>query len=239
MDTLRYPLLNTIGLWFFYRFADTIITPSEGSRNDLITTYSIPPSLAVTVRNWTKIPPMLEYKKTIDIISISRFVKGKQLFIFLEAIKELSDRGYKNIKVKLIGDGPEKSRYALYIQKHGLKQIISILPPQKNTDRLYNRAKIFVCTSPYNHEGFPLTVLEAMAHGAAVITTDFGSTREVITHGDNGFIVQNQTELVDSIILLLENNKKRRLIAKSAYTYIRKHHTDTLINKYIHYLHLL
>lgn len=62
---------------------------------------------------------------------------------------------------------------------------------------------------PSYREGTPRTVLEAMAMGRPVITTDAPGCRETVVHGDNGFLVpvQSVDELVSAMIRFIENPK--------------------------------
>lgn len=79
---------------------------------------------------------------------------------------------------------------------------------------------------PSYREGTPRTVLEAMAMGRAIITTDAPGCRETVVHGENGFLVPVKAvdELADSMIKFIENRdliismgKKSRLIAEEKY----------------------
>lgn len=63
---------------------------------------------------------------------------------------------------------------------------------------------------PSYREGTPRTVLEAMAMGRAVITTDAPGCRETVVDGDNGFLVpvQDVSALAESMIKLIENREQ-------------------------------
>jgi glycosyltransferase involved in cell wall biosynthesis len=72
--------------------------------------------------------------------------------------------------------------------------------------RLYSQSDIFV--SPSLEDGVPGPVIEAMAHGCAVITTDVSGASEVVTDGYNGRIIPiNDPEAMASAILSLASNK--------------------------------
>ena len=79
---------------------------------------------------------------------------------------------------------------------------------------------------PSYREGTPRTVLEAMAMGRPIITTDAPGCRETVVNGDNGFLVpvKNSQILAEKMIYFIENpsaiesmGKASRLIAEEKY----------------------
>lgn len=77
---------------------------------------------------------------------------------------------------------------------------------EKNDVRPYiEKSSIFVL--PSYHEGTPKSVLEAMAMGKAIITTDTPGCKETVNNGENGYLVElkNIEELTEKIIYLLNN----------------------------------
>ena len=59
--------------------------------------------------------------------------------------------------------------------------------------KFYREADVFVLLSHW--EGVPLSILDAMAHGAIVIATDVGAVAEVVAHEVNGFLIQDGEDL--------------------------------------------
>ncbi|MOA07937.1 N,N'-diacetylbacillosaminyl-diphospho-undecaprenol alpha-1,3-N-acetylgalactosaminyltransferase [compost metagenome] len=79
---------------------------------------------------------------------------------------------------------------------------------------------------PSYREGTPRTVLEAMAMGRAVITTDAPGCRETVSDGDNGFLVPVKavSELVEAMLRLIKEpglaarmGQRSRQIAEEKY----------------------
>jgi glycosyltransferase involved in cell wall biosynthesis len=62
-----------------------------------------------------------------------------------------------------------------------------------------------------HHEGLPIVLLEAGASDCAVITTDRGGVREVITDGQNGLITKPKVSEVEGSIMKLIEDKRLRL----------------------------
>jgi len=87
---------------------------------------------------------------------------------------------------------------------------------------IYSRSLVWILSS--RSEGFPNPVLEAMACGCAVVATDCGGTRDIITNGENGFIVEvgNVGEIVDKVKLLLNNSALRKTIVRNSREIIKR-----------------
>ena len=77
--------------------------------------------------------------------------------------------------------------------------------------KLFLKSDIFVFPS-IEAEGQPLVILEAMAAGLPIITTDQGCIRETIIDGENGFIIEenNISRLADKVLQLISNNMLRQ-----------------------------
>jgi L-malate glycosyltransferase len=83
--------------------------------------------------------------------------------------------------------------------------------PDRKTlrERIYNASSVYLC--PSWSEGWGLPVLEAMACGCAIVTTDNGGIRDFVEHGANGFVVPPRSpgELGAALVRLLEDSRQR------------------------------
>jgi glycosyltransferase involved in cell wall biosynthesis len=95
----------------------------------------------------------------------------------------------------------------------------------------YSCSKVWFLAS--NSEGFPGTVLEAMACGCAVVATDCGGPRDIIVDGENGFLAEvgNVKEIVSKIKLLLDNEDLRQRMAKNAIETIKGFSWDVAVSE--------
>jgi len=111
-----------------------------------------------------------------------------------------------------------------------------INPTQKEIGECMRKSDIYVCASHY--ESFCLPVLEAMASGAAVITTDNGGIRDFVKDGENGLIIgkNNIADMIEKITMLINDTKLRQNIAaaamEAAQAFDWEYTTDKLINYY-------
>lgn len=102
--------------------------------------------------------------------------------------------------------------------------------------RLLSQADLFVFT-PREPEGHPWSVIEAMAAGVPVITTDRGAITESIAHGINGFIVEShQPEAIALRIEQLIDDRELRteMGIKNRKDYLEKYTENVMIEKYRH-----
>jgi glycosyltransferase involved in cell wall biosynthesis len=100
--------------------------------------------------------------------------------------------------------------------------------------KLLINSDIFVFPTFYKYEGHPLVILEAMAAGLPIITTDRGAIRETVVDGENGFIVekQNPKQIAERIIQLLEDVDLRKKMGKKSRERFLKYYTkDKFINR--------
>ena len=93
----------------------------------------------------------------------------------------------------------------------------------------YNQADIYVCSS--RDEVLPLTVLEAMSQGLAVIATEVGGIPEIIENGVNGVLVpkDNVMRLTEELTQLINNEELRMRLGKNA---ARKFEESFTLEKY-------
>jgi glycosyltransferase involved in cell wall biosynthesis len=111
------------------------------------------------------------------------------------------------------------------------RRIYHRLPSVETAREIYSQSLVWFLGS-YS-EGFSLPILEAMACGCAVVATDCGGPRDIITDGENGFLVEvgDIRQIVDRIKLLLDNPELRQqLVGKSRET-VNKFSWDNSVNK--------
>jgi glycosyltransferase involved in cell wall biosynthesis len=124
---------------------------------------------------------------TFLVITTGSLAWVKGLEYALLAVRQLKDDGVP-ISFEIIGDGPERGRVLFTIHDLGLQDCVSLagrLPPPQVRERL-QQADVFVLSSL--SEGISNALLEAMACGLPVVTTDCGGMREAVTHGMEGFV---------------------------------------------------
>ncbi|MEJ2307582.1 MAG: glycosyltransferase [candidate division WOR-3 bacterium] len=74
------------------------------------------------------------------------------------------------------------------------------------------------------YEGFPVSILEAMACGLPVVATEVGGVKEIISDGKNGFLVEpgNSNALAEKIKELLEDKKMRKDFGEAGFKRVKE-----------------
>lgn len=94
-------------------------------------------------------------------------------------------------------------------------------------NRLYTEADVLVLASRY--EGFPMTIMEAMAQGTVPVTTDVGGISGHVKHGSNGLLIKAESEeeivalLTELLSRLADDRKMLKQLSLNAYEYAREH----------------
>ncbi len=142
---------------------------------------------------------------------VSRLLWSKGIQEFLDAAQELSTK-FRNATFLLVGGVENKSPDSV-----PESFITSVLPENvrwlnffSDVRELMALSDIIVLPSYYG-EGLPYVLLEAMAMSKAIVTTDNVGCREVVDHGENGYIVpvRDSHALAEAIGILLEDEDKR------------------------------
>lgn len=136
----------------------------------------------------------------IAVFFVGRISPEKNPDVFLKAAKEVTDKS-SAVKFFVIGDGPIKPMVEDMVESIG-KDSVRYLGYQSEIARYLSSADIFVL--PSSIEGFPLSILEAMAMRLAIISSDVGAVAEVLDNGADGIIVTPGvvSEITDAVLLL-------------------------------------
>ena len=134
-------------------------------------------------------------------LCISRLIKDKGVFEYLEACEQIK-KNNPNVRCLLVGpyDSNPSSLHPEELQRFIDNGVIEYFGEQ--TDVVPYLAQCSVYVLPSYREGTPKTVLEAMACGRAVITTDAPGCRETVDDKVNGLLVPVKD--VDSIVEAME-----------------------------------
>ncbi len=119
---------------------------------------------------------------------VGRLAQEKDIPRILKAFSILH-REYQDTKLRLVGDGEEKEKIESLIGSLGVSDAVVV---QQWTNDVWNemaRADVFLLAS--KHEAYALTLIEALAVGLPVITTDVGCVGEVVLDDVHGIVVHD------------------------------------------------
>ena len=129
---------------------------------------------------------------------------------------------YRELKYKFI----DRNNFYiyLYLQTLFLNLITSLYKYLKDSS---------VCILPSYHEGLPRSILEAMATGRPIITTNAPGCRETVLNGLNGFLIpiKNTDLLIKKIEYFINNPNKISIMGDESYKIVKQKFDINLINK--------
>ena len=166
-----------------------------------------------------------EYKvgsKTFVLGLMSWFTQKKGIHYLMQAILELKKKG-SDVKLKLAGDGPLKSEFLEFIEKNHLTNMINYVGKVKGEEKqkFYNSINAFVLPSislKNDQDGIPVVLMEAIAYGLPIISTEVSGIPEICIDNYNGFLIKEKDvdSIVDSVVNLCENKDKIELFSKNS-----------------------
>lgn len=201
---------------------DCIIGCSEGVRNALLG-HGFPAEKVIAISNGIRIEPYRHaathpwHEREAGIVMAARFARQKDHATLLHAIALLRSRGLTPA-VYLAGGGKLSYQYAAkrLANKLGLQGQVHFLGFCKDVPGLLMRQKICVLASHY--EGMPLSLIEGMAAGCAVVGSRVVGVQEVINDGVNGLLVNHAdpVAMADALEYLLQNTEDASQMAAQA-----------------------
>ena len=123
-------------------------------------------------------------KKFLAVGRFSHLHKGFDLLIEAFRIFAKNDQEWM---LDIVGEGVEEPMYRQLIKKYKLENRITIHPFTNNIQQYYSEAQVYVLSSRW--EGFGLVLVEAMAHGLPIISSDLPTSLEIM--GDFGMYFTN------------------------------------------------
>lgn len=157
----------------------------------------------VSLRNW------YGYKeKDFIMIYVGELSSRKNQSHAIHMMRKLKQK-VPDCKLILVGDGEKRNEYQELIKKLDLEENIELLGFRSDISELMSLSDIAISCS--RQEGLPVNVMEAMATGLPIVVTNCRGNRDLIHHGENGFVVQqNDTEKFSQYIEKLVHSKPLR-----------------------------
>ena len=165
----------------------------------------------------------------VIITCISRLRPRKGHLYLLEAIALLKEET-KNVDVWIVGDGEMRESLEEQVKALQLENVF-FLGSRNDIPKLLNMTDIFVL--PTTSDTLPISIIEAMFAGKAIITTNCGGILEIIQDDETGLIVEQKSsqDLAEKISRLIQNDSFREILANNAQTFANTHLTSALMAK--------
>lgn len=154
---------------------------------------------------------------TKRILSIGRLEEQKNQTLLIDAFREIHQE-HPDYKLDIYGEGSLKSSLLDLISRYELDKYVTLKGHTKEVHKELEMSEIFVLPSDY--EGMSNALLEAMAIGVPVVSTDhpIGGAKAVIINGENGLLteVRSKKQLVDAIQKIIDNPALAREMSVNA-----------------------
>lgn len=203
-----------------YNKADVVLAQCKDMQDDLEDVFQINKTKLKFIYNPLDIEKiqtaMIEKnpydRNKINLVSVGRLTEQKGFDVLIRAIKLVSNR-YPNIRLTILGDGEMKHQLIELVDKLDLNNQVVFESFKTNPYPYYHYSDMYILSSRY--EGFPNTLLEALACKTKVIATNCkNGPREIIGENQYGYLVEveNPKNLADEIInyIGLDNKTSNR-----------------------------
>jgi glycosyltransferase involved in cell wall biosynthesis len=219
--------------------ADAVVAVSKGAANELAA-IGIPKNKLAVVYNPVLYPEMLQsaqvppthpwflHHTEAIILGVGRLAPQKDFHTLLDAFALV--RRQTAAKLLLLGEGPERGALADMISQLGLEDSVQLLGQVQNPLSYMRHADLFVLSSRF--EGLPTVLIEALAVGVPIVSTDCPSgPREILQNGALGVLVPVADPEALAQAIVIELTKERGLPA-DATPQLEKYTRDYAVSAY-------
>jgi len=160
----------------------------------------------------------------------------KSLYYMPYVIEVLGDLlRKKNYKCIVLGGGPEKAVLEEEVKQKNLDDIIYILGEKPNVEiqKYYQLAELFI--NPTFTEGFPRVLIEAMASGLPIVTTNAGGIKDILGSRQLAYMVDinDRDAFSEKLKSLLEDKNTQLELKEENLQRVKRYSTENVANMYI------
>jgi glycosyltransferase involved in cell wall biosynthesis len=152
----------------------------------------------------------------LKLIAVGRLVPLKAFDVLVSAVSELVNQGLDNLLVLIVGEGVERLRLEKLIQDLRIGSYVKLMGLRHDVMELMKACDLFALPSRY--EGLSIAMIEAMACGLPIISSDVRGLKDYIKHEQNGLIfpVDDHKALAKSILRIANNKNLRERLSCGA-----------------------
>jgi len=227
-EVIQEFLKNAVHRWLrdFMQKCQHIIIPSESMKEILVRDYGLEDRFTVIptgtdlepfmCADWKSLRQEKGWQDETVLISVGRLAAEKNWDTLLQAFAKVYS-GNPKLRLVLIGDGPAKETLAALASELGIAERVTFtgaLPFEEIPCHL-KAADAFTFASVTETQG--LVTIEAMAAGLPIVAVDGSGTRDIVDHGKQGFLVENDADaLAKGIKKLLADPQRLKRFSNNA-----------------------
>lgn len=182
--------------------------------------------------------PQPEFKKTaiyqqneqtINIVFVGRISYQKNPTLALKVLHALPEQ----YRLTLFCDNKDDKELLETVFQLKLGNRIDIIDDEKQTSSILHHFDLLLMTSRY--EGMPLCVIEAMASGLPVVSSNTCGLNELVHDGKNGFLISGDdaNEYANKITSIFSNTNTRSSMSETSKSLYENHHTVSVMSQKI------
>ncbi len=228
---------------YFYNAADLTIAVSKGVRDDIIGSFGVREDKVKVIYNPIDIEGIQIRKNepvsTTDwfngslpvVISVGSFAERKAPDYLIRAFKMVRSR--LACRLVFLGEGPRKEELVNLCRELDVEKDVAFLGFMENPHKYVARSSVFVLSS--NWEGFGNVLVEAMACGTPVISSDCPSgPNEIIANNVTGILVpvKDAAGLAAAIYELISDKEKALKYSRKAKESINRFSIKNILEEY-------
>jgi glycosyltransferase involved in cell wall biosynthesis len=220
---------------FLARYTDKVVAVSEPVREDILRYDRIPPEKVTVITNGVDVARFsgaedIETRAGLGIEpdalvigTVARLTPQKDTVTLLEAVARLEDRS--GLKVLIVGDGPLREELTARARELGISEQVIFAGIRRDIPELLSAMDIFVLPSLW--EGMPNALIEALASGKAVVTSDIQPFTAIVDSDDIGltFPQRDLAALSSQLARLIEDEELRKTLGTNALKRAEERHS--------------
>jgi len=221
---------------------DVILPMSEREKQDLIKLGCSPQKIVVhrmgvDLSKFIFAPRRPRDDGKIHLLTVARLAEKKGVEYGIRAVANVL-RKYPYIEYNIAGDGPLRSDLANLIDTLDINDEVKLLgwKRQEEIVELMKRADILLAPSVTSEdgdqEGIPVVLMEALAQGLPVLSTQHAGIPELVQDGKSGFLVPERdvNALTERLEFLVQHQGLWPEMGRAGRDYVERHHDINKLN---------
>lgn len=157
----------------------------------------------------------------VKLLYVGRLSAEKNIPLILKTLETVVKEG-NDVTLTIVGDGPERTTLETLVGSLSIEKNVVFAGWQEDLPVWYDEADIFVFAS--NHEGWGMVLIEAMASGLPILTTDVGCVGEVVIPVEHALVasINDDSQYLASMRRLVSDSMLREQLGRSGFRRIDK-----------------
>lgn len=187
-----------------------LVLPGGKFTYNLAISYRVSPERIIVLPyavSWAKCAEIADLPARPNLLFAGRLEKGKGVHILLQAMVMVRER-VPDVRLLIAGDGSYRPTLEQIADSLGIRDRVSFLGwlQAEHLQNVFRDSWLLALPSIWE-EGLGMVLVEAGLMGRPIVGSDLGGIRDIIHHGENGFLVPpgNPNALADAILAILQD----------------------------------